>query len=52
VIGNVTGVASVGRIAVVVGSRPNGPCRDAPLPAGTFPWPGNHLIIPVAELQG
>jgi predicted phage baseplate assembly protein len=51
VIANVAGVASVGRIAVVVGGRPNGPCRDAPLPAYTFPWPSNHLIVPMAELS-
>lgn len=51
VIASVTGVASVGRIAVVVGGRPNGPCRDAPLPPYTFPWPGSHLIVPMAELS-
>jgi predicted phage baseplate assembly protein len=52
VVAGVPGVASVGRIAVVVDGRRSGPCRDAPLPPCTFPWPGNHLIVPVAELQG
>ena len=52
VVAAVTGVASVGRIAISVGGRRSGPCRDAPLPPGTFPWPGNHLIVPVTELGG
>jgi predicted phage baseplate assembly protein len=52
VIANVSGVASVGRTVVVVGGRPNPPCRDAPIPAGSLPWPGNHLIVPIAELEG
>ena len=52
VVAGVPGIASVGRIAVVVGGRPNGPCRDASLPPCAFPWPGNHLIVPTAELPG
>jgi predicted phage baseplate assembly protein len=52
VVAAVPGVASVGRIAVSVGGRRSGPCRDAPLPPGTFPWPGHHLIVPDSELGG
>jgi hypothetical protein len=50
VVAGVPGVASVGRIAVVVGGRPSGRCRDAPLPACTLPWPGHHLMA-TAELE-
>ncbi len=52
VVAAVPGVASVGRIAVVVAGRRSGPCHDAPLPHCAFPSPGNHLIVPVAELGG
>jgi predicted phage baseplate assembly protein len=51
VVAGVPGVASVGRIAVVVGGRPSGRCRDAPLPACTLPWPGHHLMMATAELE-
>jgi predicted phage baseplate assembly protein len=51
VVASVPGVASVGRVGVVVGGRPTGACRDAPLPPCTLPWPGHHLILPV-EVEG
>jgi Baseplate J-like protein len=52
VVAGVAGVASIGRIAVTVAGRPSPPCRDAPLPPYTFPWPGHHLIVPTDELAG
>ena len=52
VVADVAGVASIGRIAVTVVGRPGPPCRDAPLPPYTFPWPGHHLIVPTDELAG
>jgi predicted phage baseplate assembly protein len=52
VVADVPGVASVGRIAAVVGGRRGVPCRDTPLPPCAFPWPGSHLIVPVSELGG
>jgi predicted phage baseplate assembly protein len=51
VVAAVPGVASVGRVGVVVAGRPSGACRDAPLPPCTLPWPGHHLILPV-EVEG
>jgi predicted phage baseplate assembly protein len=51
VVAGVPGVAMVGRVAVVVGGRLVGRCRDAPLPAGTLPWPGHHLMLATAELE-
>jgi predicted phage baseplate assembly protein len=52
VVAGVPGVASVDRVAVVVDGRPSGRCRDAPLPPWTFPWPGHHLVLPLAGPGG
>ncbi|MEU4689794.1 putative baseplate assembly protein [Actinoplanes sp. NPDC023714] len=43
----VPGVLSVSRLVIAVAGRFSAPCRDAPLPAGTLPWPGRHLVIPL-----
>jgi predicted phage baseplate assembly protein len=47
VVAAVSGVASVGRVGMTVAGRPSGRCQDAPLPAGTLPWPGHHLVLPI-----
>jgi predicted phage baseplate assembly protein len=46
VVAAVPGVASVGRVGMVVAGRPGRACQDAPLPPCTLPWPGHHLILP------